>query len=88
METPIKAEDFEGDCKKGTKESQKRTSFEEGGTNTTGKICHNLDSSKSINMALFKANSFLNQAQGRETLTYQILTTDVPSIVAENALKI
>jgi hypothetical protein len=59
METPIKADDFEGDCKKGT------TSFEEGGTNTTGKICHNLDSSKSINMALFKANSVLNQARGR-----------------------
>jgi hypothetical protein len=75
METPIKDQDFEGDCKKGTKESQKRTTFEEGGTNTTGKIWHNLDSSKSINMALFKANSVLNQAQGRETLTYQILTT-------------
>jgi hypothetical protein len=34
METMINAGDFKGDCKKGTKESQKRTNFVAGGPNT------------------------------------------------------
>jgi hypothetical protein len=35
MESLTNAGDFEGDCKKGTKESQKRTSFVAWDTNTT-----------------------------------------------------
>jgi hypothetical protein len=35
MESLTNAGDFEGDCKKGTMESQKRTSFVGGGPNTT-----------------------------------------------------
>jgi hypothetical protein len=56
MESLINAGDFKGDCKKGTKESQKRTSFVAGGQNTTDEKCPKYDASNSQIAAYFPAN--------------------------------
>jgi hypothetical protein len=47
MESLINAGDFKGDCKKGTKESPKRTSFVAGGPNTTDEKWPKYDASNS-----------------------------------------